>query len=223
VGEKALDPDAKCRKIPSQGPEASRRASVDSSIDVVEPRIVSLIESAERGDQAAAKTLFAVLYSELRQLAKRELARRQPGVTLSPTTLLHEAYLDMSRRSGAAFQDRVRFMAYAARVMRGVLIDYVRRRQAQKRGGLFVLTSAGADVVEAVPDEQQLTRVSEAVDELAGVDPTLAELVDLKYFCGFSFAEIAAMRGVSERTVQRQWEKARIFLHRAIRHSDVPV
>ncbi len=180
-------------------------------------RISSLIESADRGDRSAAEALFTALYSELHRLAKRELARRGSGMTLGATTLLHEAYLDMSGRAGTVFPDRGHFMAYAARVMRGLIVDYARRRQAQKRGGMFELTSIGTDVGEIVPDERELSRISDALDELHSVDATLAQVVDLKFFCGFSFGEIAAMRGVSERTVQRQWEKARIYLHRAIR------
>jgi RNA polymerase sigma factor (TIGR02999 family) len=182
----------------------------------------SLIASAESGDTSAADALFATLYSELHRMARRQLARQGGGVTLGATTLLHEAYLDISQREGAVFPDRGRFMAYAARVMRGLIIDYARRRQAQKRGGGFEITSLGADVADrASADEQRLSRIGDAVDELATVDPALAQVVDLKFFCGFSFAEIAAMRGVSERTVQRHWEKARIYLHRTVRDAEL--
>ena len=125
----------------------------------------------------------------------------------------------MSDRDGMAFPDRARFMAYAARAMRGLVIDHVRRRRAQKRGGLFEITALDTTVADQVADEHELQQISDALDELAKVDPALAEVVDLKFFCGFSFAEIAAMRGVSERTVQRQWEKARLYLHRALGHS----
>jgi RNA polymerase sigma factor (TIGR02999 family) len=100
--------------------------------------------------------------------------------------------------------------------MRGLIIDDVRRRQSQKRGALFEITSLGTDQAENIADAQELSRIGDALDELATVDPDLAEIVDLKFFCGFSFAEIAAMRGVSERTVQRNWEKGRIYLHRSI-------
>src|SRR5262245_59339773 len=103
--------------------------------------IGSLIASAERGDRSAADALFAALYSDLHRLARRQLARSGAGVTLSPTTLLHEAYLDISRREAAVFPDRGHFMAYAAKVMRGLIIDYARTRQAQKRGGRFEITS----------------------------------------------------------------------------------
>jgi RNA polymerase sigma factor (TIGR02999 family) len=179
--------------------------------------ISSLIASTESGDRSAGDELFAALYSELHRLARRQLARRGGGVTLGATTLLHEAYLDISRREGAVFPDRGRFMAYAAKVMRGLIVDYARRSQALKRGGGFEIRSLEGDVQGAMTDEKGLVRISVAVEDLASVDPSLAQIVDLKFFCGFSFVEIAAIRGVSERTVLRHWEKARIFLHRTIR------
>ncbi|MGE3277331.1 MAG: ECF-type sigma factor [Vicinamibacterales bacterium] len=178
--------------------------------------LTDLLALAERGDRGAADALFTALYAELHRMARRELARRGGGLTLGATTLLHDAYLDISAREGAAFPDRNRFMAYACRVMRGLIIDYVRGRQAQKRGGLFELTAIGTDVAAAVPDAAALARLSDALDELSAVDERLARTVDLKFFCGFTFGEIAAMAGVSERTVQRDWDKARIFLHRAL-------
>jgi len=181
--------------------------------------ISSLIVSTESGDRSAADALFATLYSELHRLARSQLARNAPSVTLSATTLLHEAYLNMAGREAATFPDEGRFMAYAAKVMRGLIIDYARNRQARKRGGGFEITSVGDAVAERVADEGELVRISSALDSLASVDPSLAEVVDLKFFCGFSLAEIAAMRGVSERTVQRRWETARIYLHREIRQA----
>jgi RNA polymerase sigma factor (TIGR02999 family) len=178
--------------------------------------ITVLFESAERGDAAASEALFSALYTELHRLARRELGRRGHQVTLSATTLLHEAYIRMSNQDDVAFPDRPRFMAYASRVMRGLIIDHVRRRQARKRGGLFEITALSTTVPDHMADGQELQRISDALDELATVDTGLAEIVDLKFFCGFSFVEIAAMRSVSERTVQRQWEKARLYLHRAL-------
>jgi RNA polymerase sigma factor (TIGR02999 family) len=176
----------------------------------------SLFEAADRGDVPAADALFSALYSELHRIAKRELARQDLPVSLSATTLLHQAYLEMAEREGISFPDRARFMGYAARVMRGLIIDHARRRQAQKRGGQFELTSAETEF-ERAPIDRDLSRISEALNELAKTEPPLAELVDLKFFCGLTFAEIASLRHVSERTVQRQWEKARIYLHRSIR------
>lgn len=180
----------------------------------VEPTISSLMASADGGDRSAADTLFVTLYSELHRLARRQLARSSRELTLGTTTLLHEAYLDMSARESSAYLDRGRFMAYAARVMRGLIIDYVRSRKAQKRGGKFAIDSLAGEVVDpAAADAGELSRIGEAIEELAVVDPQLSQVVDLKFFCGFSFGEIASMRGISERTVQRQWEKARIYLY----------
>lgn len=180
------------------------------------PRLLALMDAAERGGRPAADELFGVLYAELHRLAKRELARHGARMTLSATTLLHKAYIEIAAQTGTSFPDRNRFMGYAARVMRGVIIDHARSRQAQKRGGQFEITTLGSEVKNPV-DSEGLARISDALDELAEAEPHLAHVVDLKFFCGFSFQEIAAMRDVSERTVQRQWEKARIYLHRTIR------
>ena len=168
------------------------------------------------GAGAVPEGLFGVLYAELHRLARREVNRQRPFGGLGATTLLHEAYLKMSASEGAVFADRARFMAYAARVMRGLIIDDVRRRRAQKRGGLFHITSLGTDHADGVADPGTLLKLGDVLDELANVEPDLAEIVELKFFCGLSFAEIAAMRGVSERTIQRNWEKGRLYLHHAI-------
>jgi RNA polymerase sigma factor (TIGR02999 family) len=150
------------------------------------------------------------LYGELRQLAERQL-RQNAGAPVSPTTLLHEAYLGMRGRE-AVFPDRQRFIGYAARVMRGLIIDFARERRALKRGGDFHITQLPTQLPESGQDETDLPRLSEALDELAVVDAKLAELVDLRYFCGYTFDEIAAQRGTSIRTVKREWEKARALL-----------
>jgi RNA polymerase sigma factor (TIGR02999 family) len=187
----------------------------DPAHTMADTTIAALLVSAERGDPEAAQQLFAALYAELHRVARRELGGGRQ-LTLGATTLLHEAYLRIAAQEGVAFPDRARFMAYAARVMRRLVIDHVRRRQAIKRGGQFELTALDTTVPDQHAGDQGLERLSDALDELAGVDSTLAEIVDLKFFCGFSFGEIGAMRGISERTVQRQWEKARIYLHRAL-------
>jgi RNA polymerase sigma factor (TIGR02999 family) len=180
------------------------------------PSIASLISAAEQGDRAAGETLFEMLYSELHRLAKRELARRGVPVSLGATTLLHQAYIEMAGQERTSFPDHARFMGYAARVMRGLIIDHARSRHAQKRGGQFEITSLETEIENAA-NGPELIRISEALDELSKADLLLSEVVDLKFFCGFTFAEIGAMKGISERTVQRQWEKARIYLHRKIR------
>ena len=181
-----------------------------------ESTLLALMEAAERGNRPAADALFSALYSELRRLARYELARHGAPMSVSATTLLHKAYIEIAGNDGTSFPDRNRFMGYAARVMRGLIIDHVRNRQAQKRGGQFEITSAPTDLEHAV-DDRELRRISDSLDELAEVDPPLAQIVDMRFFCGFTFAEIAAMKRISERTAQRQWEKARIYLHRKIR------
>ena len=188
----------------------------------VEPTISWLIEAAEKGDGTASEALFTALYAELHRMAKRELARRGGSVSLSATTLLHEAYLAMAARDGPSFPDRARFMGYAARVMRTLIIDHARERHAQKRGGQFEITSLDTAAADNSVDQREIAEIGEALDELGKAEPALAEIVDLKFFCGLSFGEIAAMRDVSERTVQRNWERARIYLHRKIR-ADLPV
>jgi RNA polymerase sigma factor (TIGR02999 family) len=193
---------------------------IASLLSLTDRTLPTLIEAADKGDASAAEALFAMLYAELHRLARHELARNTGNEALSATTLLHEAYLRMAGRDASMFPDRARFMAYAARVMRGLIIDYVRRRQAHKRGGQFEITALTSDIAEHVPDETELSRLSGALDELAAIDPALAQVVDLKFFCGFSLRDIAAMRGVSERTVQRDWERARIYLHHTIRDTD---
>jgi RNA polymerase sigma factor (TIGR02999 family) len=172
------------------------------------------------GAPGAPVELFTSLYTQLRQIAQSALRRAGPQLTVSPTTLLHEAYLKISARDAIHFPDRVHFMAYASRAMRRLVIDFVRERRALKRGAAFEITelpAEGEEAAEYAVDGNELQRISDGLDELAGIDPALAELVDLKFFCGFSFAEIGALRGVSERTVQRDWNKARMFLHDALR------
>ncbi|HSU44150.1 MAG TPA: ECF-type sigma factor [Casimicrobiaceae bacterium] len=165
---------------------------------------------------AAADELFAALYTELHRLARAQL-RANSGASLSATTLLHEAFLSMRERDPAAFPDRARFVAYAARAMRGVIVDYIRNRRAQKRGGAFHLTTFDTDSVEgSAGDDADVPRIADALVALAQVEPGLSELVDLKFFCGLSIVEIAALRNVSERTIRRDWLKARVYLRRAL-------
>ena len=181
--------------------------------------ITALLATAERGDRAAADAVFAALYQELHRMARRELGRRGGGVTLSATELLHDAYVNISQREGITFPDRNRYMGYASRVMRRLIIDYARTRQAQKRGGHFEITAISTAVAEPMTNAGELTRISDALDELGTVDERLVRVVDLKFFCGFSFIEMADMLGVTERTIQRDWEKARIFLFRRLNHT----
>src|SRR4029077_4510647 len=131
----------------------------------LESTLSSLITAAETGDTSATEALFSALYSELHRTAKRELARRGGAVSLSVTTLLHEAYLDMAGRGDAKFPDRARFLGDAARVVRGLLIDHARKRRAQKRGGQFEITTLENKNVADLADDRELTRISDALDK----------------------------------------------------------
>jgi RNA polymerase sigma factor (TIGR02999 family) len=179
--------------------------------------VSALLTAAERGELRGEKidALFAALYRELHRVARRELYRGAGPMTLGATTLLHETYLDLCAR-GLSFRERDRFFAYAARAMRGLIVDRVRARRAIKRGGEFQLTSFDAADAPAIAVETSLEPLADALDALTRADPALAELVELKYFCGFDLAEIAKMRGVTERTAQRHWDKARVFLKHAL-------
>jgi RNA polymerase sigma factor (TIGR02999 family) len=166
--------------------------------------------------------LFVSLYDEMRRLAQRKLRQGGAAHAMGATTLLHEVYLTVHARDGVVFPDHARFLAYASRAMRGLIIDYARSRQALKRGAGFEITSLPTEVPEATAESAELQRLNEAVERLAAADARLAAVVDLKYFGGFSFAEIAAMWDMSERTVQRDWEKARLFLHKCLACAELP-
>lgn len=191
-------------------PSAVRRSMTD---------LPALIARASGAEPGASEQLFALLYAELRRLAEAQL-RRQGGVfTLGANTLVHEAYMAMLGQHELSFPDRARFFAYAARAMRGLIVDYSRRRRAQKRGRLFEITLDDDAGDSKAVGNTELTDLADALEALARIGPSLAELVDLHFFGGMSFGEIAAMRGVSERTVQRDWQKARLLLHRLMRTS----
>jgi len=190
----------------------------------VEQDLQALIRRAEQADREASDKLFALLYRELHRLAEHHLQRGGSSLSLGTTTLLHEVYLDVARRENVAFADRPRFLAYASRAMRGLVIDYARHRRAQKRGRQFEITLAGDEPPsrEGIERAAELERLGDALDELTEIEPALAELVDLHFFCGFTFGEIAELRAVAERTVYRDWRKARLFLHHALLPDDEP-
>lgn len=178
--------------------------------------ITALIAAADRGDASARSALFAALYDDLHRLAEGHIRRQRGNVSLGITTLVHEAYIHIAHRDGLVIQDRNRFFGYASRAMRGLVIDYIRERGAAKRGGALTFTTLEDDEVPMVERPSDLEALSRALDELSAIEPGLVELVDLKFFCGFSVAEIAAIRNVSERTVGRDWAAARLLLRRAM-------
>jgi RNA polymerase sigma factor (TIGR02999 family) len=184
----------------------------------VRSNLAELLHQADQADHAAADMLFAMLYDELHRLAEHHLQCSGSSLTLGATTLVHEAYLNIVGRQAMVFPDRARFFAYASKAMRGLVIDYARRRRAKKRGSNFEITlteNFEADRAEA--DGENLEALGDALQELGEIDPALAELVDLHFFGGFTFIEIAELRQVSERTVQRDWQKARLLLHHSLK------
>jgi RNA polymerase sigma factor (TIGR02999 family) len=185
--------------------------------DPADDPISELVDQANRGDRHARDALFAALYRELHRLAEGHLRRSGGQLTLSATTLLHEAYLSIAARSQLAFPNERHFLSYASRAMRGLIIDYVRQKGAIKRGGELTFAPLEEGETDAAADPPvDFERLGQALDELALLDSSLAELVDLKFFCGLSIADIASIRRVSERTVKRDWAKARVLLQKAM-------
>ena len=175
----------------------------------MEQSLSALMNAAERGEPAAAESLFTALYAELHRIAKRELARNGWGVSLGATSLLHEAYLDLSKHDPDRFPDQQRFMGYAARVMRGLIIDYARSRQAQKRGGQFQLTTINTDVAESVADGAELTALGAALEELAAVDTAAGRHRGPEVLLRVHGARDRRHEAdVPTRTVERSWQKA---------------
>lgn len=177
-----------------------------------------LLRAAEAGDAGAIDQVVAVLYDELSRLAHSRL-RRTPGSTMLDTTaLVHEAYLRLQRQQSVGFASRHQFLAYAAKVMRGIVVDAIRGRYTDRRGGGAVLVTLNTAVGDSVPaSDDAVLQVHEALEALAGTDARLARVVEMRYFGGLSEAEIADCLGITERTVQRDWQKARMLLSSMLR------
>jgi len=161
----------------------------------------------------SVQALFPLLYNELRRLARSRLAAGGRHTMLDTASLVHEAYLRMQRDGGVALNDREHFLAYAATTMRSVVIDFVRRRNADRRGGgveHVTLDTRAAEQLGASDDE--ILAVHDALETLAKVDPRLVSVVEMRYFAGLSDAEIASALGLSDRTVRRDWDRARLLL-----------
>ena len=174
--------------------------------------ITNWLDAARDGNREALDRVLGTLYEELHAMARRQLAGQQEQ-TLDATALVHEAYLKLIGSHGAQFGDRAHFFAYAATAMRSVVVDHVRQPLAQKRGGgLERVTSIPEDGEGAIRLDEDLLALDGALDKLAAVDPRLAQVVELRYFGGLSELEIAALQERSERSIRRDWQKARLFL-----------
>ncbi len=180
--------------------------------------LTALLERAQGGDLAAAEALCAAAYPELRRLAHARL-RGAPRSTLVDTTgLVHEWWLRFARREGVPVRSRAHFLRYASRAMRSIIVDLARRRRAARRGGgaARLGLSEGPVARQAEAGAAEILRVHEALEALAAVDARLAQVVELRFFGGLTEAEIAEVAGVTDRTVRRDWEKARLWLAEAM-------
>ena len=174
--------------------------------------ITDLLDAARDGNRGALDQVLATLYQELHSMARRQLAG-QHGHTLDATALVHEAYLKLIGRNTAQFDDRAHFFAYAASAMRSVVVDYARQRLAQKRGGdLHRVTELPEELEGGLRLDEETLGLDTALTRLANVDERLAQVVELRYFAGLSELEIATLLKRSERSIRRDWQKARVFL-----------
>jgi RNA polymerase sigma factor (TIGR02999 family) len=176
-----------------------------------------LLEAVRAGDAGAIDEVFTLTYSELRQMAHQRLHRARRVTSLDTTALVHECYLRLVRLGQLQTRDRSHFLAYAARVMRSIVVDFVRQRLAKRRGGDELHVTLGTDIRDSTTvSEEQIVRVDDALQELAALDPRLVQVVEMRYFAGFTVEQIAESRCVTTRTIRRDWQKARLLLYAAM-------
>lgn len=183
--------------------------------------ITSLLAAARQGDGSATHRLMTLVYDELRAMARRQLRYRRPDQTITTTALVHEAYLKLVDQNGATWQDRSHFFSVAALAMRHILVDSARRRVAKKRGGEDVRITLdefrlSGEETDAETRAVEVLAVDRALTSLAALDERLSQLVELRFFAGMTEEETAQVMGTSERTVRRDWRKARAFLFQAL-------
>lgn len=178
--------------------------------------ITQLLESWSSGDQEAAERLLPLVYEELRRIAARQLRQERGAHTLQATAIVHEAYLRLIGQEGLQWPSRAHFFAFAAHLIRRILVDYARSRNRAKRGGQYdqVTLAEVADLaLEKSPD---LVALDEALSSLEKVDPRKATVVELRFFAGLTLEEIAVQLGISQETVGREWRRAKAWLYTAL-------
>ncbi|MGZ9031775.1 MAG: ECF-type sigma factor [Burkholderiaceae bacterium] len=180
--------------------------------------VTLLIQRAQNGDRGALGDLFAVLYPELRRIAHARLTSNVRNTLLDTTALVHECYLKFSSAERLKPADRAHFIAYSASAMRSIIVDFARARSAERRGSGALHVTLNTELIEGVPaGEDEILQVDEALDELGKLDPRLVQVVEMRYFGGMSDSDIGAVLGVTDRTVRRDWEKARLLLAATLR------
>lgn len=178
--------------------------------------ITELLRGARQGDREAANHLYDAVYDQLREIAHQRLGRNRPGETLNTTGLVHEAYIRLVDQTQVAANDRGHFFALASRAMRFVVIDYARRRTAQKRGGSDENIPLDAVQIGTIERTLDLLALDEALDNLSAFDERLGRLVEYRFFGGLTYEEIAEVTELSVPTVKRDWQRARAWLFRAM-------
>jgi RNA polymerase sigma factor (TIGR02999 family) len=186
---------------------------MDTIKDIPPGEVTRLLEAAVAGDSGALDRLVPLMYEDLRRVARRQLDREGGGHTLQTTALIHEAYLKLAGGGNVGATSRAHFLAIAARAMRQVLVDYARRRKAAKRGGGVISVTLGDQAQPADASADDLLALNEALDQL---DPRQRQVIECRFFGGMEEKDIAEALGVSERTVRRDWVKARAWLYQAL-------
>lgn len=204
------------RRIPPLHGMLARVPRASAVREPIMSDVTELLRRVNAGDLQARESLFAVLYADLRKLASARLHRNETITLLNTTSLVHDAYLRFLNARALDFEDRGKFFGYAASVMRSIIVDEIRKRHAERRGGSAQHVELDTSAHGGPPDEQVLL-VHEALDQLAAMDPRLGKVVEMRYFAGLTEEDIAGVLGVTERTVRRDWEKARVLLFEALK------
>ena len=178
--------------------------------------LTQLIHRAQQGDRRAADALYAETYADLRRLARSRLRACHRPTLLDTCALVHESYVRFAEAGHLKLEDRVHFMRWAAQVMRSVIVDFARRRLAGRRGGGAPHVPLDVEPAAAAGGAEEIVGVHRALERIAAVDPRISQVVEMRYFGGLTEPEIAQALGITERTVRRDWLKARLLLREAL-------
>ncbi len=198
------------------------RQPTEASTRTGSGEVTRLLRIAGEGDPRALEEVFPLVYAELQRIARGQLGRERAGHTLQPTALVNEAYLKLVQRPPEGTADRGHFLGIAARAMRQVLVDHARASTAAKRGGGAAPVTLNEELAGLSTDPEELLALDEALDRLDALEPRLRRVVELRWFAGLQDEEIAGVLGVTRRTVQRDWAKARAWLHRELSDGPLP-
>lgn len=182
--------------------------------------VTQLLARWKEGDRAALDAATRIVYAELRRIADAYLKREHGGHTLQPTALIHEAWLLLVKEQGSSFENRRKFFAFAARIMRQILVDHARSSRAEKRGGGLARVTLN-EAMDFVPDRaDEFLSLNEAIDQLAQISPRKAQVIELRYFGGLSVEETADALEVSIATISREQRMAEAWLNQAMSESE---